>query len=93
MLPLSYLREHTEKIKEGLAKRNFPHPELVDKLLETDQKRRSLQSQLDETLSKSNQLPKEVKLRRKLEQKLIYLWLPPFNKETRNRWSTTFTNN
>lgn len=60
MLPLSYLREHTEKIKEGLAKRNFPHPELVDKLLETDQKRRSLQSQLDETLSKSNQLAKEI---------------------------------
>ncbi len=38
-------------------------------------------------------VPTEVKLRRKLEQKLIYLWLPPFNKETRNRWTTTFTNN
>ena len=38
-------------------------------------------------------VPKEVKLRRRLEQELIYLWLPPFNKETRNRWSTTFTNN
>ena len=60
MLPLSYLREHTEKIKEGLVKRNFPQPELVDQLLETDQKRRSLQSQLDETLSKSNQLAKEI---------------------------------
>ena len=60
MLPLSYLREHTKKIKEGLVKRNFPQPELVDQLLETDQKRRSLQSQLDETLSKSNQLAKEI---------------------------------
>jgi len=38
-------------------------------------------------------VPKEVKLRRKLEQQLIYLWLPPFNKETRDRWGTTFTNN
>ena len=38
-------------------------------------------------------VPKEVKLRRKLEQQLIYLWLPPFNKETRERWATTFTNN
>ena len=38
-------------------------------------------------------VPKEVKLRRKLEQQLIYLWLPPFNKETRDRWKTTFTNN
>ena len=38
-------------------------------------------------------VPKEVKLRRKLEQQLIYLWLPPFNKETRDRWKTTFTTN
>ena len=38
-------------------------------------------------------VPKEAKLRRRLEQKLIYLWMPPFNKETRDRWSTTFTNN
>lgn len=38
-------------------------------------------------------VPKEVKLRRKLEKRLIYLWLPPFNKETRDRWATTFTNN
>ncbi len=38
-------------------------------------------------------VPKEVKLRRKLEQQLIYLWLPPFNKETRDRWATPFTNN
>ena len=38
-------------------------------------------------------VPKEVKLRRKLEQQLIYLWLPPFNKETRERWTTIFTNN
>ena len=37
-------------------------------------------------------VPLEVKFRRKLEQKLIYLWLPPFNKESRGRWSTTFTN-
>lgn len=37
-------------------------------------------------------VPKEVKLRRKLEKELIYLWFPPFNKETRSRWSTTFTN-
>ena len=38
-------------------------------------------------------VPKDVKLRRKLEKQLIHLWLPPFNKETRDRWTTTFTNN
>ena len=60
MLPLAYLREQTEKIKKGLTKRNFKKPELVDLLLKTDQKRRTLQSQLDETLSKSNQVAKEI---------------------------------
>tara|TARA_Y100000589_G_scaffold289571_1_gene291747 strand:- start:1551 stop:2165 length:615 start_codon:yes stop_codon:yes gene_type:complete len=38
-------------------------------------------------------VPKKVRLRRKLEKQLIYYWLPPFNKETRDRWKTTFTNN
>ena len=38
-------------------------------------------------------VPKDVKSRRKLENYLIYLWLPPFNRETRSRWATTFTNN
>ena len=38
-------------------------------------------------------VPKEANLRRKLEQQLIYLWLTPFNKETRDRWATTFTYN
>ncbi|MEK9604406.1 MAG: serine--tRNA ligase [Flavobacteriaceae bacterium] len=60
MLALAYLREQPEKIKEGLAKRNFPQPELVDQLLEVDRNRRATQSQLDETLSKSNQLAKEI---------------------------------
>ena len=60
MLPLAYLREQPEKIKEGLIKRNFSQPELVDQVLEIDRKRRALQSQLDETLSKSNQLAKEI---------------------------------
>ena len=60
MLPLAQLREQPEKIKEGLTKRNFPQPALVDQLLETDRKRRALQSQLDETLPKSNQLAKEI---------------------------------
>ena len=29
--------------------------------------------------------------RRALEQALIRRWLPPFNKETRERWATPFT--
>ena len=36
-------------------------------------------------------VPKETSPRRKLEQELIQLWLPPFNKETKSRWATPFT--
>ncbi len=36
-------------------------------------------------------VPIKTKERRKLEQKLIQAWLPPFNKETREKWATPFT--
>ena len=60
MLSLFYLRENRIKAKEGLAKRKFLHPELIDQILEIDQNRRVLQTQLDEVLSKSNQLSNDI---------------------------------
>ena len=36
-------------------------------------------------------VPIKTKERRKLEQKLIQTWLPPFNKETRGIWATPIT--
>ena len=60
MLSLIYLRKNAEKAKEGLAKRNFSQLELIDQVLEVDQNRRSLQTQLDEVHSKSNKLAKEI---------------------------------
>ncbi|MCP9838109.1 GIY-YIG nuclease family protein [Cyanobium sp. N.Huapi 1H5] len=36
-------------------------------------------------------VPAAVGPRRALEQALIRRWLPPFNKETRDRWATPFT--
>ena len=35
-------------------------------------------------------VPATIQLRRALEQAMILRWLPPFNKETRNRWATPF---
>lgn len=35
--------------------------------------------------------PSNLRARRALEQALIQRWLPPFNKETRQRWATPFT--
>ena len=59
-------------------------------------------STYSDTLQKANMTPKlnirfwldvpiKTKERRKLEQKLIQTWLPPFNKETRGIWATPFT--
>ena len=59
-------------------------------------------SSYSETLQKANiktslsirfwlDVPTNTKSRRKLEQKLIQAWLPPFNKETRAMWATPFT--
>ncbi len=36
-------------------------------------------------------VPAAVSPRRALEQAMIRRWLPPFNKETRERWATPFT--
>jgi hypothetical protein len=36
-------------------------------------------------------VPAAIQPRRALEQALIRRWLPPFNKETRQRWATPFT--
>ncbi|MEB3271707.1 MAG: GIY-YIG nuclease family protein [Synechococcus sp.] len=36
-------------------------------------------------------VPVAIRPRRALEQALIRRWLPPFNKETRERWATPFT--
>jgi hypothetical protein len=36
-------------------------------------------------------VPALTRQRRALEQALIRLWQPPFNKETRGRWATPFT--
>jgi hypothetical protein len=36
-------------------------------------------------------VPETITARRALEQALIRRWLPPFNKETRGRWTTPFT--
>ncbi len=36
-------------------------------------------------------VPAALRPRRALEQALIRLWQPPFNKETRQRWATPFT--
>ena len=60
MLGLHFIRENKETILKGLEKRNFKQPELINKIIELDQDRRSLQSNLDQQLAGANKLAKEI---------------------------------
>ena len=60
MLGLHFIRENKETILKGLEKRNFKQPELINKIVELDQDRRSLQSNLDQQLAGANKLAKEI---------------------------------
>ena len=60
MLQLNTIREEKDRVISGLKKRNFKELALVDEIITLDEKRRSTQLALDETLAKSNTLSKEI---------------------------------
>lgn len=62
MLELNYLRANTERVKSGLAVRNFSTEEqgIVDELLSLDDRRKALQTELDNLLAERNSLSKEI---------------------------------
>ena len=62
MLQLNVLREKKESIVKALTKRNLDAQALVDAVLDLDEKRRSTQAELDNTLAESNRLSKEIGL-------------------------------
>jgi len=67
MLQVAFIREHKTKVLEGLAKRNFKNAKaIIDNVIDTDAKRRSTQSQLDNILAETNKLSKEIGLLFKL---------------------------
>lgn len=60
MLQVAYIRENKEEVIKGLAKRNMDANELVNLVIELDEKRRSTQVELDNILAESNKLSKEI---------------------------------
>jgi seryl-tRNA synthetase len=60
MLPISYLREHTQEALQRLAIKNFSDTDLVNRLLEADRHRRKLQAELDTLLAQQNALARQV---------------------------------
>lgn len=60
MLQLQTIRENKESIIVALKKRNIDAEPMLSKIIKLDEKRRSIQTELDATLAESNKLSKEI---------------------------------
>ncbi len=60
MLQVNFLRENKDRVLEGLQKRNFKNPELVDEAIALDEERRKIQVELDNLNAEKNKISKEI---------------------------------
>ncbi len=60
MLQLNAIRENKEAIIEALKKRNLDAASLIETVLNLDESRKAIQTNLDNTLAQSNKLSKEI---------------------------------
>ncbi len=60
MLQIAFIRENQEKVIKALAKRNIDAKATVAEVVQLDEKRRSTQVELDNILSESNKLSKDI---------------------------------
>ncbi len=60
MLQISFIRENQEKVIAALTKRNFDATAIVENVVLIDENRRSTQVELDQILSESNKLSKDI---------------------------------
>jgi seryl-tRNA synthetase len=60
MLQIGFIRENREKVIKALAKRNMDATDLISEVIALDEKRRSTQVELDNTLAESNKLSRDI---------------------------------
>lgn len=60
MLTLKYIRENGEAAKKALKKRSFKNEELIDKVIEKDEERRTIKKELDQRLSEMNEKSRRI---------------------------------
>lgn len=60
MLLVPFIRENREHVIERLQRKNFKNIELVDEIIQLDEKRRSVQNQSDTLASEANLIAKQV---------------------------------
>jgi len=60
MLQVSYIRDNREQVLERLAVKNFKQPQLVDEIIQLDEKRRITQNQMDTVSAQANAAAKQI---------------------------------
>lgn len=60
MLTLKYIRENTDEVIRRLAVKHFDGSAIIAKIIELDDKRKSIQLQLDSNLAEQNKIAKEI---------------------------------
>ena len=60
MLQVSYIRDNREQVLERLAVKNFKQPQLVDEIIQLDEKRRITQNQMDTVSAQANTAAKQI---------------------------------
>lgn len=60
MLQIAYIRENRDRVITALAKRNLDAQTMVDQVLATDERRRTVQSELESVQAESNRLSKDI---------------------------------
>src|SRR4051812_40415380 len=60
MLQVNFIRQNPELVKERLAIKNFKQMDLVDEVLQWDDKRKQLQLEQDNILARINAASKEI---------------------------------
>ena len=60
MLQVGFIKQHAELVKQRLAVKNFKQPELVDELIQWDDKRRQYQLEQEEIQAKINASSREI---------------------------------
>ncbi len=60
MLTVPFIRDHRELVIERLKIKNFEQPELIDRIIEKDDERRSLQVRTNELQAELKQLSREI---------------------------------
>ena len=60
MLQVHFIKENKERVLEGLKKRSFKNPEILDKVIALDEERKSTQTELNTLQAESNSISKQI---------------------------------